>query len=1102
MTAAYRLNGELVDERQFYAAACAPQRSVVIEACAGAGKTWILVSRILRALLDGVPPQQILAITFTRKAAGEMRSRLDEWLLAFSSAHSSVAQREQALRERGCSAAQAQALAPQLGALHEQVLRSGRSADVRTFLSWFAQLTAHAPLALMEELGLPAKYEAIEDTDVLRGPLFNRFHRAVLADAALHADYLALVGRHRRSVVLQWLAAAWKRGPELQRADAAGHADGAVPSAAALWPECAQWPDPAQALLSGPLASQAAALARELGAMSQKTPRERAALLQEALQAADVDSVFAGAWEALFTKDEPRKRLGDSPLLQQVLDGLQLVRTQRKQQRAHVDHQTMLRLSRVLLREYAQLKRQRGLLDMADLERVAEALLGDSELAGWVQERLDQRVRHILIDEFQDTSPLQWQVLHGWLSSYAGAGGGASGQRPPSVFIVGDPKQSIYRFRGAEPRVFVAARDFVQQGLDGQLLQCDHTRRCSPAVLDAVNQVFEDATQMDGWVAFRAHTTGSGAPGSVCRLMGVARPAAVRRGPAAEVWRDSLTQPRDQPELRLRAEEAAQAADAVVALINEMRMAPSDIMVLARQRAPLGWLADALAQRGVPHVVAEALQLHETTEALDLVALLDVLTSPGHDMALARALKSPLFGADDNDLVWLAQQVRQGQPGWRQALFAADDLPSAALRRSQRLLAAWVQVAELLPPHDLLDRIVAEGDVMARVAAAVPPARRAAARHAVHALLAATLSEQGGRFTSLYGFVRALRAGRVKAQVAAPAGAVQLLTVHGAKGLEARAVVVLDSDPSPRPKHEPSLLIDWPVEDAAPQGAAFVRNASAPPRSLQFVCDAEAQAQAREELNALYVAMTRAREWLVFSRTEPRHAAAARSWWARIGAAAEVWLPTAQDTAQTTAASDVPDVPDAPAATVAVLPALTWRASSQLAAAAVSDGRAARLGQAVHRVLEWAGRPGAAMPRTALAAACQAAAAAFGLLAVMVDAAQQVQLVVQRILDSPACARFFAGPALRWAGNEVTLAAAEPSSDELLRVDRLVLLHDEAAAAPPTWWVLDYKLSSQPAQVVAYQAHMQRYVAAVRALQPHDDVRGAFITGTGVVVPA
>jgi ATP-dependent helicase/nuclease subunit A len=1095
MTAAYRLNGALVDERLFYAAACEPQRSVVIEACAGAGKTWMLVSRILRALLDGVPPQQILAITFTRKAAGEMRSRLDEWLLAFSAAHSSVAQRESELRARGCTAAQAQLLAPPLGALHEQVLRSGRSVDVRTFLSWFAQLTAHAPLSLMDELGLPVKYDTIEDTGVLQGPLFNRFHRAVLADDALHADYMTLVGRHRRSVVLQWLGAAWKRGPELQRADAAGHADAAVPAAAELWPSCAQWQNPAQALLSGPLAAQAAALARELGEMSQKVPRERAGLLQEALQAADAESAFAAAWQALFTKDEPRKRLGDSPLLQQVLDGLQLLRTQRQQQRAHEDHHTMLRLSRVLWREYAQLKRQRGLLDMADLERVAEALLGDSEIAGWVQERLDQRVRHVLIDEFQDTSPLQWQVLHGWLSSYAGAGGGASGQRPPSVFIVGDPKQSIYRFRGAEPRVFMAARDFLLQGMDGQLLQCDHTRRCAPDVLDAINHVFADAARVDDWVPFRDHTTGALAPGSVCRLAGVARPATARRGDVAQAWRDSLTEPRDQPEVRLRAEEAAQAADAVAALIHDMQMLPSDIMVLARQRASLGWMADALAQRGVPHVVAEALHLDQSPDALDLVAVLDVLASPGHDLALARALKSPLFAADDDDLVWLAQQVRNspGQPSWRAVLLAAEDLPSAALQRGQRLLAAWVAVADVLPPHDLLDRIINDADVMARVVAAVPPARRAAAQHAVHALLAATLAEQGGRFSSLYSFVRALRAGRVKAQAAAPSAAVQLLTVHGAKGLEARAVVVMDADPARRPTHEPTVLVDWPVEETAPRSVAFVRNAAMPPFSLQALCAAEARAQAREELNGLYVAMTRAREWLVFSRTEPRLSAAARSWWARIEPAAEVWLPD-RDEALAVAAAP------APHATVAVLPALTWRASASVATQGAIDGRAARLGQAVHRVLEWAGQPGATLSRAALPAACQAAAAAFGLPDVMADAPQRVQHFVQRVLDSPQCARFFGGAALRWAGNEVSLAPASGSAAELLRVDRLVLLHDEAAGAAPTWWVLDYKLNSQPAQVLTYHAQMQSYLAAVRALQPQDEVRGAFITGMGEVV--
>ena len=512
---AYERNGKPVASEQFYAIACDPRRSVAVEACAGAGKTWMLVSRILRALLDGAEPQQILAITFTRKAAGEMRARLDEWLAGFADTACDEATRVDALRQRGCNAATAARLAPVLGGLHERLLRGGRAVEVRTFHAWFTQLLAHAPLALLQTLQLPLRHDLIEDHGVLRQALLRRFHRAVQGDVALRADYLALVARHGRSMVLAWLDVAWRRGPEILRADAAGHAESSVPPAAALWPACAGLATPAALLLQAPLAGEVSALARHLGqgkALAQKA----AAGLCAALEAADADQAFELAFDALFTKaGTPRKNLGDTPLQHAVVERLLAIRDMHQQQQAHEDHIAMLRLSRLLLAEFAALKRQRGLVDMPDLERAAEALLANSELAGWVQERLDQRLRHVLIDEFQDTSPLQWQALHGWLSSYAGAGGGASGQRPPAVFIVGDPKQSIYRFRNAEPRVFAAAREFVALGLEGQVLECEHTRRNAPAVIAALNAVFEDAAAADGWGPYRAHTTDSAATGAV-----------------------------------------------------------------------------------------------------------------------------------------------------------------------------------------------------------------------------------------------------------------------------------------------------------------------------------------------------------------------------------------------------------------------------------------------------------------------------------------------------------------------------------------------------------------------------------------------------------
>ena len=133
--------------------------------------------------------------------------------------------------------------------------------------------------------------------------------------------------------------------------------------------------------------------------------------------------------------------------------------------------------------------------------RAALVMLADSVLAGWVQERLDARIKHLMIDEFQDTNPLQWQALSSWLSGYGGAVGA------PSVFLVGDPKQSIYRFRRAEPQVFRAAQAFVVRALGGDLLSCDHTRRNSLAVVGVVNAAMGQAREADGYEAPPAGAT-------------------------------------------------------------------------------------------------------------------------------------------------------------------------------------------------------------------------------------------------------------------------------------------------------------------------------------------------------------------------------------------------------------------------------------------------------------------------------------------------------------------------------------------------------------------------------------------------------------------
>lgn len=1074
---AYRVDGVPVDAAAFYAAACDPRRSAIVEACAGAGKTWMLVSRILRALVDGAEPEQILAITFTRKAAGEMRERLDDWLRSLSDVSATPELRAQALVERGVPAAQARALAARLGELHQQVLQRARGVEIRTFHGWFAQLLAQAPLESLQALGLASAPALIEDTGPLQDDLWRDFHRAVQADPGLRADYTELTRRHRRHALQRWLEVAWQRRSEIESAQQAGTLVAGVAPAHEVYADCVDGIHPLQAMLEPTWRAELQALARELQARAKVRSSEAAERLVDALASDSPAVAFDRAWQAVFTaKDEPRKQIGGGVALAAVCARLQALRERARQQDGHDDHRRMARLSLTLLRAYAQLKQARALVDMGDLESLALAVLVDGEVAGWMHSRLGQRLRHLLIDEFQDTSPLQWQALHGWLSGYGGAGGGQG----LSLFIVGDPKQSIYRFRRAEPRVFLAAREFVAQALQGRRLECDHTRRNAPAIVQAINAVFGKVAAQGDWDGFRDHSTASSADGQVRQLPVAMAPATAAGGPGGSEapWRDSLLQPRRTArELRLQPE-ARQLAQAIAALIAQGEAA-GEIMVLARRRSTLAVVAQALAERGLPFTVPEALNLTESAEAQDLLAVLDVLVSPDHDLSLARALRSPLFGVDDDDLLQLARRAAVDALPWWSAL---QTLPAAspALQRARTLLAGWADAAATLPTHDLFERIVHEGELRARLAAAVPAPRRRQAQQAIDAMLAAALEVDGGRYLTPYRFIRTMRRQDLGSRLSAPADAVRLLTVHGAKGLEARWVLIADSDPQPRRADGPTLLVDWPVGAGAPQRLAFVARASELAPTLAALWQVEERERGREELNGLYVAMTRAEIGLVFSATSPRNADPG-SWWIRVAGLAAEWRPAG--VAKAPMAASVP-------ASVPVLPRLRRPAATlEAPAAATVDAGRAQLGQAVHRLLEWIGRPGADFPRERWPQAARAAAAWAG---AGVDA-EQVHAMAARVLDSPECARFFGGPALRWAGNELPIAAA----GRVLRIDRLVRLEP---AGRPEWWVLDFKLAAQPQDWAEPRAQLAAYREAVALALPGAAVGAAFITGDGRLI--
>jgi ATP-dependent helicase/nuclease subunit A len=353
----------------------------------------------------------------------------------------------------------------------------------------------------------------------------------------------------------------------------------------------------------------------------------------------------------------------------------------------------------------------------------------------------------------------------------------------------------------------------------------------------------------------------------------------------------------------------------------------------------------------------------------------------------------------------------------------------------------------------------------------------------LRALLGVSLELGGGRFATPYAFVRNLKAGGVLAPVAVNPQAVRLLTIHGAKGLEAKAVLLLDTDNPDRNAESMGVLIDWPGEAAWPTKFVFLTSESKPPACAASALAAEQLERQREELNALYVAMTRARHTLVISSIAP-YRAAERSWWQRlVDLAQPVTLALPDDAAPAASASAesavtgvfyLPELPsfDQPDRPVAV---------KTIALDAAQDAVLARIGCAMHRLLQW----GDASGHSILATARE-----FDLTP---EQGSQAGAMAQCILQGEGAWAW--DPAVvTWQGNEVDLFY----QGQTLRLDRLVQRQDGDHAGQ--WWVLDYKSAHSPQDQPALVQQLRGYRAAMQAIYPNALVKAAFLTASGDLI--
>ena len=1098
----YLAGEQPIDEGGFTQCACDPRTSVVVEACAGSGKTWLLVGRIVRALLDGAAPGQILAITFTRRAAQEMRARLLDDLQDLAQATDAAA--AEWLRQRGMGTAAARAAVQSARGLYERVVTARAPMVIETFHGWFWQLAAGAPLGA----GVPYAPVLLEAVDRLRADAWLHFTAQLVRpqNAAQRAawewllDEIGEDSAHKLLMQLLNKRAEWW-------SFAGGDEDGAV--ARALAPLRSAGDDDPRLQVRAPQFAEAlralADLWRSLG-KPLKTAEDAAQRARSWLDArpADAGRDFRQACLILLTKGEqtPIKTLLPERVAPKLSTPAQVQRYEQlhgvvvgaleRLVKAHRTWQALklneaaLACGRLLIAAYQRLKAQQQALDFTDLEWHAHRLLADPDHAAYMQVRLDARFRHILIDEFQDTNPLQWQVLQSWLAAYgeldAGeAQEGAPADRP-SVFIVGDPKQSIYRFRRAEPRVFDAAIELLCRDFGATHLRTNVTRRNAQSVIDVLN------LSMAANPLYQPQSTRAGAQGAFVLLpLSPALPAPQRAESAA--LRDVLTTPRGERDTESRYREGRVLANEILHWVATVRPRDargeraarfSDVLLLVRRRTHLEQYERALRDAGVPFVSDRRGGLLETLEADDLTALLEFLTTPSADLRLARALRSPIFGCADDDLISIAQTP--GATWWRRLQSLASASPASAagcpgtgadlagetsLARACRLLSSWLDAAALLPVHDLLDRIYFEGDARRRYAAAAPEALHAQVQANLDAFIELALAIDAGRYPSLPRFIDELAGLKRHAPEEAPdqgladvGNAVRVMTIHGAKGLEAEIVALADVHVRAAAADAGSVLVVWPPQSAAPEHVSLVARGEPgrdEARAAWFRQDDEQREQ--EDWNLLYVAATRAKQVLIASGAEAAHSIKDETWYTRLEAAAALshGAAEAQPRPPAGGAREVRDFRPEPTPTGRRVPE-------------VMETDAQRLGRAWHALLEQ-GEDGSV----------EAVAQAHGLSAQQAALAAAAATRVRGRLP-----RLFGDGALA----EVELVAAD---GDLLRVDRLVELDDAL-------WIIDFKWRVADSERAQYEAQVRRYGEVLRAIRHDKAVRLGLVTADGELV--
>lgn len=833
--------------------AAEPMASTWLSANAGSGKTRVLTDRVARLLLDEVEPQRILCLTYTKAAASEMQNRLFQRLGSWAMLEDAALRT--ALDEIGLNRTPDTADLRRARTLFARAIETPGGLKIQTIHAFCASLLRRFPL----EAGVSPEFTEIEDraADLLRAELVDQMAQGpeghvlgALARQYTGEDFLNLT---KAVVRIRSRFSDLETGGALEIFGQPGNLTRDSIRQNTFAP--GDW-DMLQELVpilreKGGNDAKAAEKLDAIGALDWAAIPKLADIF---LYGSGAKTPFAPKIGSFPTKPTQKTaaHLMDrlNALMQHVADARDPVLSLDAAERTAVLHQFARRFAET----YTNAKQRRGWLDFDDLIRIAQRLLSDDRVAAWVLFRLDGGIDHILVDEAQDTSPTQWDVIRRLAEEFS-SGQGARADVTRTIFVVGDKKQSIYSFQGADPREFDRMqRDFGSRlensGQALRKLTLDYSFRSSPAILRLVDTVFRDANTA-GFGEGKHIAFNSDLPGRVDLWPLVPKPEKVPE----QDWFDPLD--RRDPEHQHRA-----LAKAIAGRIRDMidkktlipdkngprPVEPRDFLILVQRRG--GIFPDiirACKEAELPIAGADRLKVGAEIAVRDLGALLSFLATPDDSLSLATALRSPLFGWSEQELFTLAHH-RNDEFLWAELRGKGDDFAETV-----SVLHDLRDNIDFLRPYDLIERMLTRHGGRKRLLSRLGPE----AEDGINALLSQAMAYERASVPSLTGFLTWMETDdlEIKRQIDSASNQIRVMTVHGSKGLESPIVVLPECG-----RRDVRIRDDIITMGDAP---VWKMPAPAQPDAMARRIEEMKAAQREESLRLLYVALTRAEKWLI-----------------------------------------------------------------------------------------------------------------------------------------------------------------------------------------------------------------------------------------------